>query len=501
MQYPLISLALFGLTISLQADVVPASLFTDNAVLQRDKPVPIWGIADAGEKIDVSFSGQTLSTNADSAGKWRVSLAAMPARPEGAQLIIKGNNTITLSNIVVGEVWIASGQSNMEWPLKLTNDASADIPAANFPQIRHIKIAKKVEDAPAFAASGVWQVASPGSVATFTAVGYYFARDIHQTLNVPVGIISSNWGGTPIESWMNSEAYALVPNEAEKVKARWKDRLATYPEKKAQFDADLATWEKEQATAKSAGTSFTKRRPAAPWGPGHPGTPSGLYNAMIHPLVPYSIRGAIWYQGEANAGRAAEYQALFPAMIRGWRAAFGQGDFPFYWVQLSNFGSPTETTWAFLREAQAKTLSVPNTGQAVSIDIGNAQDIHPRNKKEVGRRLARLALAHNYGFKVITSGPVMKRAERVGTSFKVTFTELGGGLTAPLNELSGFELAGEDKVFKPASAKVEDEGSVLVSSAEVPAPIAIRYAWRNAPEAGLFNREGLPAVPFRSDSW
>ena len=490
---------------ALFADVVPAPLFTDNAVLQRDKPIPVWGMADAGEKIAVTFGGQTLSTTAGADGKWRVDLPALPANAEPATLTIAGNNTITLSNIVVGEVWIASGQSNMEWVINNTFDKAIDIPAsANFPLIRHIKIKKTVAAEPAATVAvdrNTWEIASPSTTGNFSAVGYYFAKDIHELTGVPVGIIGSNWGGTPIESWIAPATYAAGGDTAVKVAERWAKTLADYPANKAKFDADLAAWKEEQAAAKAAGTPFTKQQPRGPAGPGHQNTPAGLNNAMIAPLVPYAIRGAIWYQGESNAGRPAEYAELFPAMITGWRAQFGQGDFPFYWVQLANYQSPTATNWAFLREAQTKTLSLSATGQAVIIDIGDVRDIHPRNKKDVGRRLARLALKNDYGFdKLVANGPTMQTAERDGAGFKVTFTHTDGGLIAPLNELVGFELAGEDKVFKPAIAKIEG-ATVVVTSDEVTEPVAVRYAWRNAPLAGLFNKEGLPAVPFRSDDW
>jgi len=500
MRKPLLCLALLSLGAAAHANVVLAPLFTDNAVLQRDKPVPVWGTADAGEAVSVAFAGQTVATTADAAGKWSVQLAALPANAKPADLVVKGKNTVTRTNVVVGEVWLASGQSNMEWALKSSYDAALDIAgsAAN-PLIRHIKIAKKVSDTPLTTASGAWQVASPATSAEFTAVGYYFALDVYRILNVPVGIINSSWGGTRVEAWMDPATLKANP-AFESVASEWVKTLAAYPEAKAKQVTALAAWKAEADAAKAAGQPFTKRAPAEPWGAGHQATPSGLNNGMISPLVPYALRGAIWYQGESNASKAAQYNALFSAMITGWRTQFGQGDFPFYWVQLANYQSPTDTTWAFLREAQSQTLSLPNTGQAVTVDIGNVTDIHPRNKKDVGRRLARLALARTYGQKIVDSGPVFTKAERAGAGFRVSFTEINGGLIAPLNALVGFELAGEDKVFKPATAKIEKD-TVLVTSAEVPAPVAVRYAWRNAPLAGLFNFEGLPAVPFRSDTW
>lgn len=504
MRYTLTLLALLGLGAHVRADVVPAPLFTDNAVLQRDKPIPVWGKADAGEKVSVTFAGKTVSTTADAAGKWRVDLPAQAASATPADLVIKGNNTVTLANVVVGEVWIASGQSNMEWSVNNTFDKVIDVAAsARNPLIRHIKIKKSVADAPADTVAidrNTWEVASPGTTANFSAVGYYFAKDIYEITGVPVGIIGSNWGGTQIEPWISAETLASNPAFAV-VAERWAKTVADYPARLEKYPADLAAWEAERDAAKAAGKPFTKRAPNKPGEPSQsPQRPSTLNNAMIHPLLPYAIRGAIWYQGESNAGRANEYNALLSALIADWRAQFGQGDFPFYWVQLANFQNPEGTGWAFLREAQTKTLSVPHTGQAVIIDIGDRRDIHPRNKKDVGRRLARLALKRDYGFDIIDTGPTFEKAEREGAGFRVSFEKSASGLNAPLNELSGFELAGEDKVFKPATAVIEGQ-TVLVTSAEVPEPVAVRYAWRDAPVAGLFNKEGLPAVPFRSDAW
>lgn len=500
MSKSLLCLILLSLGATAHANIVLAPLFTDNAVLQRDKPVPVWGTADAGEKVTVSFAGQTVAATADAAGKWSATLAALPANATPANLVVTGSNTVTLTNVVVGEVWLASGQSNMEWVLKNVYDASLDVAgsAAN-PLIRHIKIARKVSDTPLTTATGAWEVADPKTTGEFTAVGYYFALDLYRVLNVPVGIINSSWGGTRVEAWMDPVALKTDPAFAS-VANEWTQRLEAYSAAKAKYEAAVAVWKDEQSAAKTAGKPFMKRAPSEPAAPGGLWTPSGLNNGMIAPLVPYALRGVIWYQGESNAGKAAEYRALFSALITGWRNQFAQGDFPFYWVQLANFQSASDTNWAFLREAQTQTLALPATGQAVTVDIGNLNDIHPRNKKDVGRRLARLALARTYDQKIVDSGPVFVRAVREGDGFRVSFTEIHRGLIAPLNTLGGFELAGEDKVFKPANAKIEKD-TVFVTSAEVPAPVAVRYAWRNSPLAGLFNLEGLPAVPFRSDNW
>ncbi len=499
-------LALLCLGVSAYADVIPAPLFTDNAVLQRDKPIPVWGKADAGEKVTVTLGAQTVETTAGADGKWMVKLAALPAQTEGAELIIKGNNTVTLGNVVVGEVWIASGQSNMEWITRNTYDAAIEVPAsANFPLIRHIKIKKTVAASPMDTVPverATWEVAGPDTTGNFSAVGYYFAKDIYQLTGVPVGIIGSNWGGTMIEPWISAKTLAANPAFAV-ANERHAEKEAAYPAQLEKFATDLAKWKAARDAAKAAGSEFTDREPKAPGDPTQsPQKPSTLNNAMINPLVPYAIRGAIWYQGESNAGRANEYNALMSALITDWREQFGQGEFPFYWVQLANFRNTEATPWAFLREAQTQTLALPHTGQAVIVDIGDLKDIHPRNKKDVGRRLARLALKNDYGFeKIVASGPVMEKAERDGAGFKVTFTHTDGGLIAPLNALYGFELAGEDKEFKPAEATIEGN-TVIVTSAAVTEPVAVRYAWRDAPVAGLFSKAaGLPAVPFRSDDW
>jgi len=506
-------LAVVCLSAPVRADVVPAFLFNDNAVLQRDKPIPVWGTADAGEKVSVAFSGQTAATTADAAGKWRVDLPALPANLVPADLVIKGKDTVTRTNILVGEVWLASGQSNMEMMVRESYDAALEIPgSARFPMIRHIRTDYKLSQTPLSTGSGAWKVAGPDTTGDFTAVGYYFARSLYENLNVPVGIINSTRGASNIRGWMDPGALKTDPTISDIAKSwaeTWAKSVAGYPAEKAKLDAQIAKWEADKAAAEAAGKPFTTPRVNEWWGglaggPNDQGQPAGLYNGMIHPFVPYALRGAIWYQGEANNGQHEGYSRLFPAMIKGWRAQFGQGDFPFYWSQLAAYGSSAGTKMAYFREAQAKTLSLPNTGQAVTIDVGDAGNIHPGRKQEVGRRLARVALARTYGQKIIDSGPVFKEAVREGSGYRVSFTMTGGQhrLSTLQSSLEGFELAGADRVFKPAKAVIsDDKTTILVTSAEVPEPVAVRYAWRDFPNAGLYNREGLPAVPFRSDDW
>lgn len=490
---------------ALHANVVMAPLFTDGAVLQRDKPVPVWGTADAGEQITVSFAGHTVSTTANPAGKWRVDLPALGASSESRTLSVSGENTITLRDVVVGEVWLASGQSNMELMMLNSYDGKFEALAANYPLVRRFKVEKQVAEAPSSACKGAWMPTAPDNVGRFTAVGYFFAVDLHRALGVPVGIINSSWGATRVEAWMDAASAAASKGSVfAAIHSRWAETLADWPQAKAKADAVVKQWEAERDKAAAASQPFKKRRPVDPWGPGHSATPSGLYNGMIHPLVPYALRGAIWYQGESNARRAHEYRELFTAMITGWRAQFAQGDFPFYWVQLANFRDIgiRETDYAFLRGAQTEALALPNTGQAVTIDIGNVTDIHPRNKKDVGRRLALLALARTYGkTTLVDSGPVFEKATIEGSTMRVEFKKSNALLTSPRGEQpAGFELAGADRFFYPATARI-DNNTIIVSSQQVPTPVAVRYAWRNSPEAGLFNTEGLPACPLRSDDW
>ena len=485
------------------ADITLAPLFRDGAILQRDQPLTVWGQASAAERVEVRFRNQTASVITKADGRWRVTLKPEKAATFPSDLVATGANTVVVHDVLVGDVWLCSGQSNMGFVVRNTMNAEAEIAAADFPMIRQFKVPLVVAEKPADDVAGGWTACSPATVAGFTAVGYFFARDLHQRTGVPIGIVNSSWGGTQIESWISEPALRASPVSKD-VYARWETLLAGFPAKQSAYEAALAKWEAEKSAATIAGTSFTRAAPAKPEGPGSRQLPAGLYNAMIAPLVPFGFRGVLWYQGEANASRHAEYASLFPAMIKQWRADFDQ-PLPFYFVQLANFesgGGNRGDAWAFLREAQARALELPNTGMAVAIDIGNPKDIHPKNKQEVGRRLALLVRRQLFGEKVEDSGPVFVAAKREGVTMRLSFTH-SHELTLEPAKTDGrvaFEVAGENRKFVPATAHVDDD-SIVVSSEKVPEPVAVRYAWRNSPDARLFNDAGLPAAPFRSDDW
>jgi sialate O-acetylesterase len=502
MRSTLILFVLFFTATLAGAEVTLAPLFQDHAVLQRDKPLPVWGQAAAGERVTVDFLGQQVGTTAGADGRWIVYLEPAPASAVPAELTVTGTNVVVIRDILVGEVWLASGQSNMEWSVAKSADAEREIAAARFPLIREFDAKNISTQEPAATVAGAWKVCSPETAGSFSGVAYAFARDLHRKLGVPVGIVNSTWGGTAIEAW--TDRFTLQSTAAwTGVNARWQEGLAEFAERSANHPAEMAAWRAAEEQAKATKTKNPLTWPRAPIGPGTPYAPAGLFNGMIAPLQPYALRGAIWYQGESNAARPAEYAELFPAMIRAWRAQWNQGDFPFLFVQLANFIVPNDTTersWAFLRETQTKTLAVPQTGMAVTIDIGDPKDIHPRNKQEVGRRLALLAKAQVYDIPGDWSGPVFASAQREGAALRVRFTHAEGGLIADRKPLQSFEIAGADRKFFPATARIDRE-TVVVSAPGVPEPVAVRYAWSNNPDANLFNGAGLPAVPFRSDSW
>lgn len=624
---------------SVFANITLPRIFSDNMVLQRNKPIPIWGWAAANEKITVQFNKQVKTVKADKTGQWK--LALEPELAGGPwQLTIKGKNSITINNILVGEVWICSGQSNMEWPVNSSNNKDLEIKNANFPQIRHFKVPNTVATTPQKdVTGGDWKVCSPQTVADFTAVGYFFARDLYQQLNVPIGLINTSWGGTMVETWISKEAFenteefktlfgnAPIANLETAMKQRAQQLVQKIESLQGPLKAGTdtgnwklvafddagwphmklpATWESqgfeeldgivwfrktimisEAQAGKTAILDLAKvddidetwvngtkvgsllrwdesRRYTIPAGilkagknviavrvtdntggggiygdaaemkltidntpqslagdwlfrvesirtsnSNNPNSyPTLLFNGMVNPLIPYAIEGAIWYQGESNAGRAYQYRKAFPLMITDWRQRWNQGDFPFYFVQLASFNAGNGdtqkgSTWAELREAQTATLSLPNTGMAVTIDIGESKDIHPRNKQDVGKRLAAIALNNLYQKNTECSGPMYQAMKTVGNKIELSFTHIGTGFMAKdkYGYIKGFEIAGPDQKFHFAQAQVTGDKLVIYSD-KVPAPVAVRYAWADdMPEANLYNKEGFPAVPFRTDNW
>jgi sialate O-acetylesterase len=458
------------------ADVRLPKIFGDNMVLQRDHPIPVWGWADPGEKVTVQLQDEIVKAKAGKDGKWKVQLKQQSAGGPFT-LTVSGKNQVIIKNVLIGEVWLCSGQSNMEMPVSRSGDRYAkEMREANNDQIRHIKVPRTISDTPATDINAAdWKIANDSAnVAQFTSVGYFFAKKLYEELKVPVGLINSSWGGTAVETWISRPSF----DSAEEFRG-----------------AVTKTFEQIKATATNGEVQPNMY-------------PSLLFNGMINPLIPYAIKGALWYQGETNAGRAAQYKKAFPLMITDWRTKWKEGDFPFYFVQLASYIADSGTSahgssWAELREAQTSTLSLPNTGMAVTLDIGETNDIHPTNKKDVGLRLAAIALSQLYGRKTEYSGPVYDTMTIEGNKITISFTHAQNGLWVKdkYNYLKGFEVAGNDQKFYYAKAEVKD-GKVIVYSDSVSAPVAVRYGWANdMPEADLYNREGFPAVPFRSDKW
>lgn len=424
------------------------ALFSDHMVLQRDASVPIWGWAEPGETVTVSPAwGDAVEGTASESGRWSVSVRTPDAGGPSTMSVATSDTTITIQDIVFGEVWVGSGQSNMEMPLSgwppndLIDGSETAIATANFPMIRMFTVERTVSLIPKDDVNGKWIVASLETVGEFSATAHFFAKALHAGLDVPIGIIHSSWGGTPAEAWVPGFETVNEPVEQN--------------------------------------------------------SPSMLFNGMIAPIVPYAMKGVIWYQGESNVGRGKQYETLFPTLIRSWRSQWGLGDFPFYYVQIAPFkyGESEPSPAAELREAQRLTLSLPNTGMVVTTDIGNPTNIHPANKKDVGERLALWALSRTYGQELVYSGPLADRADFAGRQVVVHFQHVGSGLVAKNGPLTDFELAGADGVFHPAKAIISGE-TVVVTSIKVTQPVAIRFGWREAAQPNLFNKEGLPASSF-----
>jgi sialate O-acetylesterase len=642
---------------AVHAEVHVPSIIGDNMVVQQGLKVRLWGTARPGERVTVTFASSKASATADAQGRWQALIGPFKAGGPFV-LTIAGSNTLTFKNVLVGEVWICSGQSNMEWPLVNAKDGTEAIAQANYPEIRLFTVQKKTAASPLDDLEGHWIVTTPEQVSQFSAVGYFFGRELYQSLKVPIGLIHTSWGGTRAEAWTSREMLNSLP-PLSPILERYQKELQQLPQLQQELETKLVQWDsanlyqdsgnKGEALGYAAGsldtvdwktmklpqaletaglnidgavwfrkeidvpaswagkdlilslgpiddfdvTYFNGTRvgatgnetqnsylvprrykvsgslvhagnnliavrvfdraggggfnglqdqmslepvdgpkpdsillagewrykeelalePKKPdWGtrptllgPNNQNSPSVLYNAMIAPLTPYAIRGAIWYQGESNADRAYQYRTLFPAMIRNWRAAWGEGDFPFYFVQLANWhpvnADPGESEWAELREAQSMTLREPHTGMAVIIDIGETNDIHPRNKVDVGHRLALLALAGTYGEKIEPVGPLYDAFSVEGNKIRVKFKHVGGGLKTPDGgPPRGFAIAGADHKFHWAEALIEGD-TVVVWSSDVAQPVAVRYAWADNPAANLYNKADLPASPFRTDDW
>ena len=521
-----------------QANVKLPALFTDHMVLQQGKPVAVWGWADNGEEVTVEFGKQKVKATARD-GKWSVKLKALKASDVSAKLIVTGKNKVEINDVVVGEVWIASGQSNMQWAMNQSEGGAKDIAAANSTRLRLFYVPRVKKDAPAADVEAKWTHSNPETVKGFSAVAYYFGQDLQEALKVPVGIIHTSWGGSPAEVWMSDDV--LNANAEYK-----KTIVDSYQTQKASYEEALPKWEQEKAAAEKAGQKFDKARPGLGW------KPTELYNGMIAPLIPYGINGAIWYQGESNAGRAYQYRSLMADLIKNWRRDWGQGDFTFLQVQLAPWDrnkkrsiaeitkEPGDSDWAELREAQIHVTKVlPKAGIAVITDVGDKDDIHPAKKKPVGQRLALAAQAITYGKKVEYSGPAYKSVKlkdgQATISFEHTAKGLaaglpssttlpgaeGGAVTSPVtptvekttsyggdveivmgrdSKLTGFQIAGEDKKFYWADAVIRGK-TVVVSSPNVPKPASVRYGWSDYPVVNLYNSAGLPASPFRTDDW
>jgi sialate O-acetylesterase len=481
--------------------VKPHGLFTDGAVLQQGMRVPVWGTAADGEKVTVSIEGQTVSTTA-TGGQWMVRLK--PLRAGGPySMTIAGENTVELHDLLVGEVYVCSGQSNMEWPLSQAANAQEAIAGSADPMLHLFTVRHRISDTSVRDVSAQWQACGPQTVKNFSAVAYFFGRDLRRARKVPVGLIESAWGGTPAEAW-TSRATLESDSRLRTILTTYARAVARYPFDQMAYEGARARYQEELATAQQEGR-IAPKAPDRPYNPVNQNRPSGLYNGMIVPLQPYSIRGAIWYQGESNAGRAYEYQTLFPAMIQNWRTDWGQGDFPFFFVQLAPFtkivAEPQESDWAELREAQRLTaLTLPRTAMAVITDVGEENDIHPRKKEPVGARLALAARAVACGERVEYSGPTYQGMKVKGNQATLQFRHVVGGLVAHGGALTGFAIAGPDRKWFNGQAAIEGD-RVIVSSPQVPHPVAVRYGWASYPVVNLYSQEGLPASPFRTDDF
>lgn len=490
---------------ALVAELWLPSIFGDHMVIQRDMPIPVWGKAEAGATVKVALGDSQQSTTADGEGLWRVELPAQTLGDPLTLTVQSDDESWKASDVLVGEVWVCSGQSNMEWPISRSNYADLEAISANFPEIRLITVPRVGTQIPQDDFKGQWEVCTPRSVSSFSAVGYFFGRRLHQTLGIPIGLINNSWGGSAAEAWTPREVLLAHPQLAGIIK-KWDDDMSEFTDEvfakmNAEHELKVTEWIEKGSEG---------RRPRAPRDlriGNH--RPANIFNGMVNPILGYAIRGTLWYQGESNANRAKTYQTLFPVMIETLREHWGQGEFPFYWVQLADFRDespePQESPWAELREAQTMTLDrLSHVGQAVIIDLGEGRDIHPRNKQDVANRLVLHALAKDYGYDLHAESPRYESMEITKEGrIRIQFSHLSPqGLYAfDTVEVNGFTIAGDDRVFANAKARIVDGTMVEVWSDTVERPVAVRYGWAENPILNLYDRAGLPVTPFRSDNW
>lgn len=477
-----------------EANVKLPNIFGQHMVLQRLQKNKVWGMADPGEAVTVKINGQTQETTAAADGTWQVMLDPIPAGGP-YEFVVKGKNEIVFTNVLVGEVWVCSGQSNMQWSVDASNDPDLERLAAKFPKIRMINFPQIGVQEPIWTHDDrQWMVCSPNTVGSFSAVGYFFARQLNETLDIPIGMINNAWGGSSCEAWIRRDILA-ADSLYKPLMDRWAQTESTAPARIAELvakEAQLNEDEKKELGSLRGQLAGNAR-------------PGNIYNGVLKSHLGYGIKGAIWYQGESNAGRAYQYRDLFPLMIKSWRDEWKQGDFPFYWVQLADFQAekpqPDESAWAELREAQTMTMSrLPKTGEAVIIDIGEGKDIHPKNKVDVGRRLARWALANDYGVKIAFHSPQYKSMAKKDNKIVLTFDFIDGGWRPfDVAEPRGFSIAGADSKFVWAKAAIQKDNTIEVYSGDVASPEAVRYGWADNPAVNMFNGAGLPLTPFRTD--
>jgi sialate O-acetylesterase len=458
------------------ADVSLNNMFGDHMVLQQGLKNRVWGKADPGEDVTVILAGQEKQATAGADGTWAVFLDPITEYGGPHALTVKGKNEITFNDVLIGEVWVCSGQSNMQWSVNQANDPDLEKAAATFPEIRLLSVPQVGTQEPQWNFNGQWKVCSPETVGGFSAVGYFFGRQLHRTLGVPVGLINNAWGGSAAEAWVKREKIAAHP-ELQAIHDRWTKMEAEQPDDK-----------------KMAGNA----------------RPGNIHSGVLTPSIGYGIRGVIWYQGESNAGRAYQYRELFPLLIQSWRDEWGIGEFPFYWVQLADYKpekpAPSESDWAELREAQTMAMRLPNTGEAVIVDLGEGKDIHPKNKQDVAKRLARWALSETYKLPgIVCRSPRFKALEIQGSKAVLSFDHAGNTDKAwrpfDVNELRGFTIAGTDRAFVPAQAKLRPDGRIEVWSDSIAEPVAVRYAWADNPVCNMYSAPGLPLTPFRTDNF